>query len=198
MRSPMDARFANQIKIAACAVVLGTGIVHDNEVQAAQRSQAVSSVNAYCNASWRNAGIPVHEWQDCTQETFAELLGRIPTDRLHEAVTDKTADSRRELNRSVWCVAQRYRRRHVTKPLVNPDIADSTENSAGEANPAEELRELIDSPDNCLSQLQRNVLHHLADGNSVAETSELLGLPAHRISNEKYRAIQSLRAVAAG
>lgn len=198
MRTPLDARFANQIKIAACAVVLGTGIVHDNEVQATQRQQAVSSVNAYCTASWRNAGIPVHEWQDCTQETFAELLGRISTDRLHEAVTDKSSDSRRELNRCVWCVAQRYRRRHVTKPFVNPDIEDAAENSTDGDSPATELRELIDAPNNCLSQLQRNVLHHLADGNSVAETSELLGLPAHRISNEKYRAIQSLRATFAG
>ncbi len=189
MRTPIDARIASRVGIAACAVVLTTGLVHENEAKAALREKAVESVNAYCTTSWRNAGIPANEWQDCTQETFAELLGRISVDSLHQAVTDKGSDARRELNRSVWCVAQRYRRRNVAKPLPPAEVAEPQQSEAGA-----ELRELINAPGNCLSNVQRQVLSHLADGNSVAETSVLLGLPAHRISNEKYRAIRSLRA----
>lgn len=193
MRQPFESAFASRLGIAACAVVIGTGMVGESDPKAQEQSRAIGSIQAYCNTSWRNAGIPPSQWPDCTQATFSELLGRIPSENLAEATIDVMSNSRRELNRSVWCVAQRYRRRHQTKPLPTSDFVEQRQASHVAGFSAKDLREAIDSPQGCLSKLQRDILHHLADGYSVAETSDQLGIASQRISHEKYRAIRMLR-----
>ncbi|MDA1018226.1 MAG: hypothetical protein O3A00_27705, partial [Planctomycetota bacterium] len=79
------------------------------------------------------------------------------------------------------------------KPLPESEVAEVRDESHVGGLSARDLREAIDSPQGCLSRLQREILHHLADGHSVAETSDRLDLAPQRVSQEKYRAIRMLR-----
>ena len=154
-------------------------------------AQHVNALQRYCTSSWRQAGIPLHDWEDCTQETMLELLNRIPQRKLADAIEQPRSPERRELMRSVWCVAQRWRRANHRNP-VSLDLLPEPGSARYEKISAED-REEIQQAINGLSSMQQQILHQWLDGNSVAEIAENLELPPERVSDQKYKAIRKLK-----
>ena len=154
-------------------------------------AQHINALERYCTSSWRQAGIPAHDWEDCTQDTMLELLNRIPQRKLADAIEQPKSPERRELMRSVWCVAQRWRRAHQRNPVsldLLPDPgADNIDSISREER--EEIQNAIDD----LSSTQQQVLNQWLEGNSVAEIAENLQLPPERVSDQKYKAIRKLK-----
>jgi RNA polymerase sigma factor (sigma-70 family) len=153
----------------------------------AGQADAVERIGRYCDASWRNARIRRDEWADCTQDVFLRLLERCSLDGLDVAIEDPESSERRELNRSIWATAQR--RRRAVRPAALHEASVPAEHT-GENAARAELRTLLRS--DCLSDRQRQILSMTADGWSVAEIAESLNLPAARVSDEKYKAVNRL------
>ena len=179
---------------AYAAVVLATSL--GSATAEAKESRAIESIDRYCQASWRNARIAPQDWEECTQQTFAELLDRVSRDRWSEAIEDKESSERRELNRSIWRIAQRWRRaprpRHGSTELLAAQ-SPSPQKDTDEPN-LDDVRQAISSADTGLSARQQDVIQRWIDGNTVAEIAADLDLPPARVSDEKYKAIRKLRA----
>jgi DNA-binding CsgD family transcriptional regulator len=179
---------------AYAAVVLATSL--GSATAEAKESGAIESIDRYCQASWRNARIAPQDWEECTQQTFAELLDRVSRDRWSEAIENKNSSERRELNRSIWRIAQRWRRaprpRHGSTELLNAQLPSPRKDS-DEPN-LDDVRRALSSPDTGLSARQQDVMRRWIDGNTVAEIATDLDLPPARVSDEKYKAIRKLRA----
>ncbi|HVR74258.1 MAG TPA: hypothetical protein VMT52_08000, partial [Planctomycetota bacterium] len=159
--------------------------------------RAVTDITRYMTASWRSARFNSADWADLTQEAFAELLGRIPRDRLPAAIEESDSGERRELNRSVWCAAQRWRRvrRHASLEGLAPPAAPDAPSSLDDAELVEHLQTIAERR---LSGRQRRILSSWCEGESVGEIARDLGISSSLASNEKYKAIQRVRGVLAG
>lgn len=156
-------------------------------------AETVHSIERYCTTSWRQAGIPIQDWEDCTQDTLLELLSRLPQQRVSQAIEKPKSDERRELMRSVWCVAQRWRRGSQRQAVSLDLVADcETQDSSKDWDFAD--GELVNAALDSLGETQRNILRLWGDGNSVAEISAQLDMPPARVSDQKYKAIRSLKA----
>ena len=179
---------------AYAAVVLATSL--GSATAEGQESRAIESIDRYCQASWRNARIAPQDWEECTQQTFAELLDRVSSDRWSVAINDKDSSERRELNRSIWRIAQRWRRaprhHHGSIELLATQ-SPSAKNGSDEPN-MDDVRQAVSSPDTGLSARQQDVMDRWIDGSTVAEIAADLDLPPARVSDEKYKAIRKLRA----
>ncbi len=179
---------------AYAAVVLATSL--GSATAEAKESGAIESIDRYCQASWRNARIAPQDWEECTQQTFAELLDRVSRDRWSEAIENKNSSERRELNRSIWRIAQRWRRaprpRHGSTELLAAQ-SPSPRKDSDEPN-LDDVRRAVASPGTGLSARQQDVMRRWIDGDTVAEIAADLDLPPARVSDEKYKAIRKLRA----
>lgn len=156
-------------------------------------AEAITSIERYCTSSWRQAGIPLQDWSDCTQDTMVELLSRVPQQRVAQAIDRPDSDERRELMRSVWCVAQRWRRA-AKRATVSIDAVDgwdpvATTSEAETPFDAEAVSAALDQ----LSETQQRILQLYCDGNSIADIAEQLEMPAARVSDQKYKAIRVLK-----
>ena len=182
----------------ACAAVviatsLGTAATAD-----ARENRAIESIDRYCRASWRNARIDQQDWEECTQQTFVELLDRVSRDRWIEAIENNQSNERRELNRSIWRVAQRWRRAPRRPGGSAGMLAPTPANRQGNERPGlDDVLRILSSPNSGLSARQQEVMLRWADGHSVAEIAADLNLPPARVSDEKYKAIRKLRALVA-
>jgi len=154
-------------------------------------AEAITSIERYCTTSWRQAGIPLHDWEDCTQDTMLELLSRLPQQQLSVAIDQPSSTARRELMRSVWCVSQRWRR----AAQKNPVSLDAMGFDQSERQPDEQPfdTEVLNSAVEKLSETQRNILSRYCEGSSIAEIADELDLPAARVSDQKYKAIRELK-----
>lgn len=172
------------LQTATCAALIAASLT------VPVSAEAISSIERYCTSSWRQAGIPINEWEDCTQDTMLELLSRMPQQKLVEAIENPKSSERRELMRSVWCVAQRWRRSARRAP-VSLDILPEreTESEAEVPGDPEALTLAIAR----LSDTQREILALWMNGDSVKEISARLNIPAARVSDQKYKAIRSLK-----
>ena len=152
----------------------------------------LSRIERYCTVSWQNAGISPQDWGDCTQDAFVELLERISREGWRTAVENPQSDERRELNRTVWRIVKRWQRsaRHDRLDL---DVADASAAADPRLLP-EELAALV--RDAGLSNEQAAILDQWSQGTAVAEIAQALNLPAARVSDQKFKAIQKLRSVA--
>jgi RNA polymerase sigma factor (sigma-70 family) len=150
-------------------------------------AEAVDRITRYCDASWRNARIAPADWADCTQDVFLRLLERCSAVGLEPAIEDPQSSERRELNRSIWATAQRWRRASRPAPLNEGSVSD---HRAGNGSCRAELRSLLAA--DCLSERQRRILAMYADGHSVSEIADALGLSPARVSDEKYKAVAKL------
>ena len=179
---------------AYAAVVLATSL--GSATAEVKESRAIESIDRYCQASWRNARIAPQDWEECTQQTFAELLDRVSRDRWSVAIEDKESSERRELNRSIWRIAQRWRRaprpRHGSTELLAAQSPSPQKDTDGPN--LDDVRQAISSPDTGLSARQQDVMCRWIDGDTVAEIAADLDLPPARVSDEKYKAIRKLRA----
>ena len=157
-------------------------------------AEAITSIERYCTTSWRQAGIPLHDWEDCTQDTMLELLSRVPQQQLSIAIEEPSSTSRRELMRSVWCVAQRWRR----ATLKNPVSLDAIGYDQSECKDEQQFDlEVVSAAMEKLSETQREILSRYCDGSSIAEIADELDLPPARVSDQKYKAIRELKKLVA-
>src|SRR5438094_1887583 len=172
------------------AVVLGTTLsAMGSAAPAAEISpRAVSDISRYCTACWRNARLHPDSWGDCTQEVFCRLLERVEP-QTWDQLLQAEGEERRELIRAIDAVRKRSQR--VRKHL------DSVEMLADFRGPEEqrlqEKRDMIRDAAGVLSPRQRRIVQMTLEGWSVHEMARELRLPAARISDEKYKAVQKLR-----
>jgi len=177
-------------KLAAYAVAVAAAVGAAPAASSAaslSQTQTIEQIERYCTASWRNAGIAPQEWQDCTQQALLELLERIPQDLLPVAVTDVESAERRELNRSVWRAVQRWRRRPRPVDLA-AEVVDGRAHCEGDV-----WEQVEEAGRTHLSDRQNRILALARDGWRVQEIAAELNLPTHRVSDEKYKAINRLR-----
>lgn len=179
---------ARKLSLAACAVAVAATVGAANVHEAA----AIDSMQRYCTASWRNAGIDQQDWEDCTQEAITLVLERVSRNRLVHAMRNEQSPERRELNRSIWRTAQRWRRR---PRHVSLDSCDSVERTArapvSEANEA--LSSAIAVAGDCLTSRQQAIISMCRDGWSIREIADELNISPARASDEKYKAVRKLR-----
>ena len=140
--------------VSACAVVMAASVGGPVVLSPAD-ADAAQAVESYCNASWNNARVARQDWADCTQETFVRLLERISRERLVQAVVDAKSRERRELNRCIWCVAQRWRRCPRHYPLNFDDVPDRRTAQAQFPRTLAEIREMVHDSTTGLTSRQR-------------------------------------------
>ena len=179
----MNSRLSN---VAAAALVVA-GSVAAGGIEAG----AVEGIQRYCHASWRQARIAQQDWHDCTQQVYLRLLDRLSHDGWSDALRENTSPERRELNRAIWATTKRWQRARRGQTLNDSDLADNPRTDRLGA----EMRRLVTDAD-ILSRRQREILLQTLDGATVAQIAEEMKLPATRISDEKYKAIKKLRALA--
>ena len=178
---------------AYAAVVIATSLGSAAAVEA-KESHAIESIDRYCRASWRNARIDQQDWEECTQQAFVELLDRVSRDRWSEAIENRDSSERRELNRSIWRVAQRWRRAPRMRNGVAEHLAQApTSDPPNEEPGLDEVLQKLTDRDTGLSPRQKDVIRRWIDGNSIAEIADDLDLSPARVSDEKYKAIRKLR-----
>ena len=177
--------------LAVCAVALASAVGSSSSA-AVPEARAIEQLQQYCSASWRNAGIRREEWDDCTQQALTELLEQISRERLPTAIENSQSDERRELNRAVWRLVQRWRRAPRLEcfderrtPVNSNALHDPSQNSNWT-----QIEEI--APD-VLSDRQMRILEMTRDGWRTAEIAEHLETSADRVSDEKYKAISKLR-----
>jgi len=182
-------RSNNNLKLATFAVAFAAAL-GGSAAATASELQTIEKIERYCSVSWRNAGIAQQDWTDCTQQALTELLERISRLQLHEAIENSDSDARRELNRSVWRMAQRWRR---STRWYSLDEARTVSAFSTRDDNADAWEEVISASKKCLSQRQQEILSLTRDGYKVAEIADRLSISPARVSDEKYKAIAKLR-----
>jgi len=176
-------RITRAHRIAAALATAVAASVATEPAQARQTQQAaVAEVCRYCVASWRAAGIPQHEWDDCTQEALTRLLERLRQSR--------SADAYRELKRAIWSTAKSYKRR--PRPAnIDPELLCARDRDTTSTwEQTEWIAQLLQH----VSARQRTILTLWLEGLSTGEIAERMGLAPERVSDEKYKALRKLRA----
>ena len=189
METPSNGRVSRRLATATCAALVAAAVSGSTA-----EARTVEQLERYLTTSWRNAQISQQDWPDCTQQAMTELLERVPRRRFAQIFDQPQQNDRRELNRAVWRTVQRWRRRRRCASL-EPDYC-------GPSHPApaptdglhrSEARDHLDQAMANLSERQQQILRLWSQGDSVAEISEQLDLPAARVSDEKYKAMRKLR-----
>jgi RNA polymerase sigma factor (sigma-70 family) len=175
------------------ALLFGTALWAAGTPYADAATKAVWDMTRYCAVCWRNARLQPDYWPDCTQEVLTRVLERLSPDRWERVLAEDT-EERREFLRAIDAVKKRTQRAH--RPVaLDRDFSDSRESRS------ESVREIrmtiLQAAEQTLSPRQLRIIHLTLDGYTVADIAEELDLPASRVSDEKYKAIQRLRAVLA-
>ncbi len=176
------------------AVVLGAALaaLGSTEKLAASEvsEQAVGGISRYCSACWRNARLPMDRWGDCTQEVFTRLLERIPLSGWKQVLTGDS-EERREFLRAIDTVKKRHKRERARTSGLNEPVADTRD--VRDRNDSEQREALQLAADRVLSGRQQRILALICEGYAVSDIADTLAIPAERVSDEKYKAIQKLR-----
>jgi RNA polymerase sigma factor (sigma-70 family) len=176
------------------AMVLGTALsalgspapVAASEISAG----TIGNLSRYCTACWRNAGLPVDRWGDCTQEVLGRLLDRVRP-ACWSRLLAQDSEERREFIRAIDTVKKRTQRDcRRTTPLTRA-VADTRD---FEARKLAETRDAIQqAASGLLSTRQQRIVHMSFEGCGVADIARSLSLTPDRVSDEKYKAIRKLR-----
>jgi RNA polymerase sigma factor (sigma-70 family) len=178
------------------AVVLGTALsaVGANSAVAAEKPetavQAVTDISRYCTACWRNARLHPDSWVDCTQEVLTRLLERL-TPEAWDRVLASEGDERREFLRAIDAVKKRTQRGRKWA-AISPDAVADRRDTRNRAL-ADERDAVRQAAAEVLSTRQQRILQMSFEGWSVQDIAADLGIPAERVSDEKYKAIRKLR-----
>jgi RNA polymerase sigma factor (sigma-70 family) len=190
----MSSRTARPKRPYVAAVLLGTlTALGTGQAVAAPASdatlRAVNDLGRYCTACWRNARLPADSWGDCTQEVFSRLLERVPTE-VWGAILRSDGEDRREFLRAIDAVKKRHQR--ARKLSHNLDgVADRNEQHVRSL--ADQRETVRQAAEELLTARQQRILQMSFEGWTVAEMARELNLPAERVSDEKYKAVQRLR-----
>ena len=174
------------------AVVLGTALaaLGSGESSVADASdQAINSISRYCTTCWRNARLPADRWGDCTQEVFERLLQRVPMSGWEQVLSAET-EERREFLRAIDTVKKRHQRdRGRAGSLADIEVADRRIDHY-----ADERDAVREASGELLSLRQQRILQMICEGHGVTDIATGLSMSPERVSDEKYKAIQKLRA----
>lgn len=176
--------------VAVTAFICGSGEASSANASA-NESTAISQIERYCLKSWQSAHMPRHEWNDSTQQVLAELLERIPRERLTTAIHTSASEERRELNRSIWRIVKRWVRQQRHASLDDVDVPAAGAQSTDDVN--DQIEQVLQIASTQLSDQQRRIIEMLKEGSSIAEIAQIMNVPAARISNQKHRAIKQIR-----
>ena len=180
------------------AVVLGAALASGEAqasafepTQSAQdlSSKIVNELTRYCQACWRNARLPADRWDDCTQQVFARLLERVPTERWDTLLKEET-DDRKELIRAIDTIKKRTQRSRKFAEL-NHDVRDRHNQTGSQLQDQREALALASQT--VLSPRQQRIVEMTAHGWGVPDIANELKTTPERISDEKYKAIRKLR-----
>ena len=178
--------------MAACAAAIAASVGLAASPNSGQTT-TLDQVQRYCSTSWRNAGIHPQDWSDCTQEAIAQLLERVPQDRLDAALQDGETPERRELKRAIWRTIQRWRRAPRFNSIDGQQLVEPRDNCD-----TLELRDTLDAAFHAITPRQREILSLWSEGHSIDDIARQLGISAPRASDEKYKAIAKLKKRLAG
>ena len=208
MDKPLPSPSATRLRVslAACALAVATSAA-DPSTQAAggafaavtagarvAQADLLRKIEAYCTRSWQNAGIARQDWSDCTNDVFVRLLKSLGREGLQRAIEDRESEQRRELNRSIWATAQRWRRSPRLSPLSDEDGRSAERDPwPARVEALSRVRSAIASDDARLSPTQQDIVARWSDGESIGSIADVLKLSPARVSDEKYKAIQKLR-----
>ncbi|QDV10410.1 Sigma-70, region 4 [Rosistilla oblonga] len=186
--SPHISRFA---AVAVTALICSSGETASAHSAPASESNAIQQIERYCSKSWQTAHMPRDEWNDSTQQVLAELLERIPRERLTAAIGASASEERRELNRSIWRIVKRWVRRQRHAPLDDFDTPGVVDDQSSRVD--DQIEQVLRVASTQLSDQQRRIIELLKEGLTVAEIAGRMDLTPSRISNEKHRAIKQIR-----
>jgi len=176
------------------AVVLGTALAAMGPESVANADEispkAITDISRYCTACWRNARLPLDQWNDCTQEVLTRLLRTLPAKSWQQVLGNET-EERREFIRAIDAVKKRYQRGRWQSAALPELVTDHREQQARERH--EEREAVRDAAERVLSSRQQRILQLLCDGHNVADIADELSMSPERVSDEKYKAIQKLR-----
>lgn len=176
------------------AMVLGTALTTlPTHADAAETSEispnAVDAVSRYCQACWRNAGLPPDRWGDCTQQVFTRLLQTIDRAKW-SMILGSDGEERKEFVRAIDAVKKQTQRVRKGGPLT-ADIPDWR--ISDKAHISEQRAAVAQAAESVLSPRQQRIVELSAGGWAVPEIAADLGTSVERISDEKYKAIRKLR-----
>jgi RNA polymerase sigma factor (sigma-70 family) len=181
------------------AVVLGTALSTLGATASAEipdsTVQAVSAINRYCTACWRNAHLHPDTWPDCTQEVLCRLMERVNPDSWNRVLKDD-AEERREFIRAIDTVKKRTQRTRKWSALPFETVADPRDRHNRQLTDDREV--VRHAARQLLSPRQRDILNLSLEGWSVHDIASDLHISPERVSDEKYKAVQKLRAHLAG
>jgi len=152
-------------------------------------TRAVADMGRYCTTCWRNARLPIDSWGDCTQEVFGRLLERVPTHAWDRVLGDEGPEHR-EFIRAIDAVKKRTQRARKWSYGLD-GVADRRELHGRTVD--DERAAVREAAEEVLTPRQQRILQMTCEGWSVHETAQELKLPAERVSDEKYKAVQKLR-----
>jgi DNA-directed RNA polymerase specialized sigma24 family protein len=180
------------LPLVTCAAAI-TACCGTEVTDGAADAATIQSIDSYCAASWHRANIPRQDWDDCSQQTFVRLLGRVSQDALAEAIENARSHHRRELNRCIWATTQWWRRSQRHRSLHGDDVPDPAKTPQLLGVTVPDVQEAMRSDAVGLTATQRSVMELWATGHSTKDIASNLGVPSRRVSDEKYRAISKLR-----
>jgi len=152
--------------------------------------RAVQDISRYCTVCWRNARLHPDSWTDCTQEVFSRLLERV-TPEAWDRVLGQEGVERREFLRAIDTVKKRNQRSR--KWLASGVAVVADRRGPAERRLAEDRDAVRQAARELLSPRQERVILMSLEGWSVQDIAAELGLPAGRVSDEKYKAVRKLR-----
>lgn len=173
---------------AAMALVIGLAALSAS----ASETELVRGIQRYCAACWRNAHLDPGLWDDCTQEVCCRLLTKARTGELnlHKVLSDDSSE-RRELVRAIDMVRKRVQRSRRFEALDERNCVVA--HAAPIHSDQIELGELLERARHAvLTARQDRIVELWTDGYTVPEIAQELKLPAHRVSDEKYKALRKL------
>jgi RNA polymerase sigma factor (sigma-70 family) len=173
------------------ALVMGTALSALGAAPAAppDAGPVARDLSRYCTACWRNARIQPDRWEDCTQEVLTRLLERVEP-RKWERLLSSEGEERAEFVRAIDAVKKRTQRARRPASLAG-DVADHRTETRDHVE--EQRQALLHLARNHLSPRQERIVRHTLDGWTVQQIADQMELPAARVSDEKYKAIQKLR-----
>jgi RNA polymerase sigma factor (sigma-70 family) len=186
---------ASSRKACVAVMVLGSAFGLGSSAASAREAapdtvRAISDMSRYCTTCWRNARLQSDCWSDCTQEVFGRLLERVPADSWERVLADEGME-RKEFLRAIDMVKKRVQRSRKASDSDLDSIADVRVDYSQDL--AERREEVKEAADTLLTARQQSILKRSFEGWSVQEIARDLRLSAHRVSDEKYKAIRKLR-----
>jgi RNA polymerase sigma factor (sigma-70 family) len=144
----------------------------------------------YCAACWRSARLPLHEWDDATQEVFRRLLEKGVSTEKWNLLFQEDAPERREFIRAIDATKKKVHRSKSRETglleysVASPDTSESLK---------EDREEIEVVAQQHLTVVQQHILQLFAHGYRIPEIAQELNIPETRVSDMKYKAIRKLR-----